>query len=618
MAGHSDKSRSVRVGRAATSSAPAGPPRPYRILRESDNIGTVRLRVPLRSLALALALLLLPVLAYLPGIGNEFVWDDHLSIERGRLIGSLANLPRLYTHDTMYNSVGEKHALTAKLNTYRPLTMSFFFIEHAIFGKRPFGFHLGSILVHTAAVLLLYAAGRRLRVSRAGAAAGAALFAVHPSIAEAVHWINGRSDPLCLALFLAALCVWIPAVEASFGARLRLYQRLLAVALLFFAATLAKEIAFPLAVSLLALLPLLRPPLRRVPLLAAPWIAGGAAGLLCRFAALGQGGVGSGLDQVRYALLRLPPLCLDGLRSIFLPAPTLQPSLFEAYYDMSPSRSLFTAAALSLLCGLAGWASLRRGRALPAWALSAFLLTMAPIAMLTYNEGWSGWGRYLYHGAALFCLAAGAALFDDLLARVPRVPWARALAALCAVVTLIMAVETGLAAQSWRSDRALAGAYIADQPTISVGYSVLGEHELNAGRLPEALDLLQRAIQRAPRPNYQHYARMAWVLMKLGRAEEAYAAARQALRLEPEEPTARYIHALERFNRGDQGGAARMLMALYCADPTFEGAWLTMKNTLARVGPESPFAAGLRLEAARPGCAGAQAQLRQLPLPPQQ
>lgn len=585
--------------------------RPYRAPYGSDNMGTVRLRVPLLVLVWALALL--PVLAYLPGIYNEFVWDDHLSIEHGRLIDSLANLPRLYTHDTMYNSVGEKHALTAKLNTYRPLTMSFFFIEHAIFGKRPFGFHLGSILTHAAGVLLLYAAGRRLRVTRAGALTGAALFAVHPSISEAVHWINGRSDPLCLALFLAALCVWIPAVEDGGGARLRL--RLLTVALLFFAATLAKEIAFPLAVSLLALLPLLRPPWRRVPLLAAPWIAGGAAGLLCRVAALGQGGVGSGWDQVRYALLRLPLICLDGLRSIFLPAPTLQPSLFEAYYNVSAAHSLGAAAALLFLCGLCGLA-LYRGRALPAWALGAFLLTMAPIAMLTYNEGWSGWGRYLYHGAALSCLALGAALWDDLLPRVPRVPWARALAALCAVVVIIMAVETGLAAQSWRGDRALAGAYIADQPTISVGYSVLGEHELNAGHLPEALGLLQQAIERAPRPNYQHYARMAWVLMKLGRAEEAYAAARMALRLEPEEPTARYIHALERFNRGDQGGAARMLMALYCEDPKFEGAWLSIQNTLAKLGPGSAFAAGLRLEAARPGCARVRAQLQELPLAP--
>src|SRR2546421_2642717 len=171
--------------------------------------------------AYALGLALLAAVAYASALRSGFASDDLSVIVRGRLIGSLANLPRLFLHDAMYNSAGEGYAGTVAIDTYRPLTMATFFIEHALWGGRAAGYHVVSVSLHVAAVLLAFGLGRRLGLGLGASFLGAALFAVHPSLAEAVHWVNGRSDPLCTLFFLAALAVWIDALRAPRGIALR-------------------------------------------------------------------------------------------------------------------------------------------------------------------------------------------------------------------------------------------------------------------------------------------------------------------------------------------------------------------------------------------------------------
>src|SRR5436305_9036996 len=146
-------------------------------------------------------LVLVPLAAYASAPASGFVWDDHKTIEAGRLIGSLANVPALFTHDTMFNSDGGAFQASARVDTYRPLTMSTFFVEHALWGARPAGYHVVSVLVHLLCVLVLYRVGRRLGLSEWAAALGALAFGAHPALGEAVHWVNGRSDPLCVLFF---------------------------------------------------------------------------------------------------------------------------------------------------------------------------------------------------------------------------------------------------------------------------------------------------------------------------------------------------------------------------------------------------------------------------------
>src|SRR4029077_13055883 len=141
-------------------------------------------------------------------LGNPFVYDDHrLVLENGSL-AHLADLRGIVLHD-----------LT------RPLTNLSYALDFAVWGTRPFGFHLTNVLLHLLNVVLLFRvalgmadpSGRPTVV----AAVAATLFAVHPMLTESVGYVSSRSEILCAAFFLPAfLCgrQWLGGLGARWGA----------------------------------------------------------------------------------------------------------------------------------------------------------------------------------------------------------------------------------------------------------------------------------------------------------------------------------------------------------------------------------------------------------------
>lgn len=77
---------------------------------------------------------------------------------------------------------------------YRPLMAPAAALDRAVWGMRPGGIHLSSVLAHTAVVLLLWQLAWRLTGSRAAGLFAGALLAVHPSAVEAVAFIAARMD----------------------------------------------------------------------------------------------------------------------------------------------------------------------------------------------------------------------------------------------------------------------------------------------------------------------------------------------------------------------------------------------------------------------------------------
>ena len=78
-----------------------------------------------------------PLFAYASSLQNGFVWDDHKVIEKGRLIGSLANVPALFSHDAMFNSDGGAFAERARVDTYRPIPLATWAARTIRGGRRP-------------------------------------------------------------------------------------------------------------------------------------------------------------------------------------------------------------------------------------------------------------------------------------------------------------------------------------------------------------------------------------------------------------------------------------------------------------------------------------------------
>ena len=154
----------------------------------------------------AVALVLIVVVAYLPALRGQFIWDDDFHVVNCEPLRSLAGLGRIWFQP-------------GATQQYYPLTWTSFWIDFHLWGLEPFMYHAENILLHGINAILVWRILRRLNVP--GAWFGAALFALHPVCVESVAWISERKNTLSgfffLLAILAALEFWLPRRAAPEG-----------------------------------------------------------------------------------------------------------------------------------------------------------------------------------------------------------------------------------------------------------------------------------------------------------------------------------------------------------------------------------------------------------------
>ena len=184
-----------------------------------------------KRLLVALALLLaVTALAYAGSLGNGFVWDDHDVVEQNPLNRSTASLPQLFAMSDSITGWPATHY-------YRPLARATYLLDYQVFGLRPWGYHLENLLLHLVNVLLLFCVARTLFGANLPSLLAAALFALHPGIAEPVFAIFARNTLLALMFMLLTFL----AFRRSLGTGRGGYGIL--AALLLFLGLLSKETA---------------------------------------------------------------------------------------------------------------------------------------------------------------------------------------------------------------------------------------------------------------------------------------------------------------------------------------------------------------------------------------
>ncbi len=188
-------------------------------------------RRPWLPYALAAVAAAMAALVYLNALDNPFVYDDHRVVLENYSIRDLSNVRALFLNDV-----------------FRPVVNISYALDYARSGLAPSGYHLTSLLLHMANVVLLFvlvrvlasdaramryapavmstaaapapaaAPGRKKRkdagsrlpppldpevadTANTAAFASAAVWAVHPLMTQAVGYVSGRSELLC-ALFL--------------------------------------------------------------------------------------------------------------------------------------------------------------------------------------------------------------------------------------------------------------------------------------------------------------------------------------------------------------------------------------------------------------------------------
>ena len=161
-------------------------------------LSRVRRWVPLPACGVAV----LAVLLYASALDNPFVYDDFRLIVENPSIQNPSGVLTILARDVT-----------------RPLVTLSYALDTALWGTRPFGYHLTNVLLHALNVVLAYwlafVAADDWRRRGGGAYAfspspavvatvTSVLFATHPVLTQAVGYITARSEPLYGAFFLAA------------------------------------------------------------------------------------------------------------------------------------------------------------------------------------------------------------------------------------------------------------------------------------------------------------------------------------------------------------------------------------------------------------------------------
>jgi tetratricopeptide (TPR) repeat protein len=139
--------------------------------------------------------ILLPLLGlvtfvlYSGSLSFDFVWDDWPQIVNSPIIRTWSNLPRAFGSDLWYHVA--RHQVY-----YRPLFVAWSMLNYTLFGLRPWGWHLGAVLLHVGAVASVFWLARRLGLEYWTAALAALIFALHPIHIEPVAWISAASDTM--------------------------------------------------------------------------------------------------------------------------------------------------------------------------------------------------------------------------------------------------------------------------------------------------------------------------------------------------------------------------------------------------------------------------------------
>ena len=126
-----------------------------------------------RDWVLGLLLILAVVATYQPVWHAGFIWDDEALVT---------------ANPSMEGTLGLKEIWTTRAADICPLTITTFWVEHALWGLNPMPYHLVNVFMQGACAVVLWRVLRNLKIP--GAWLGAALWALHPVQVESVAWIS--------------------------------------------------------------------------------------------------------------------------------------------------------------------------------------------------------------------------------------------------------------------------------------------------------------------------------------------------------------------------------------------------------------------------------------------
>ena len=462
----------------------------------------------------ALWLLAVTLIAYLPALDGEFLWDDAAHVTRP----GLRSLEGLWS---IWFQLGATQQ-------YYPLLYSAFWIEHRLWGNAVTGYHLVNVVFHATAAFLVVMIVRRL--SLPGAWLAGCVFALHPVCVEAVAWISEQKTTLSAVFYLGSALAYLHFDETRRRSRYWLALGLFVLALL------TKTVTATLPAALLVVLWWRRGRIEWkrdiLPLLG--WLSlGAAAGLVTAW--VEETYVGA--EGADYTLSVAQRLLLAGRAICFYAAKLAWPANLTFTYPrwiIDPWQwwqYLFPGGVVLVLAVLCLLARRHRG---PLAGFLIFAGTLFPVLgfLNVYPFRFSWVADHFQYLASLGLIVPVACALAGAAARAPlRKTHATALAAtLLAVLGVLTWQQCGM----YSDAETLYSETLARNPASFMAHVNLGNIFVNIPeRLPDAIAEFEAAVRIEP-GNMEAHNDLAVALSRTGRLREAVPEYETAVRLRPD------------------------------------------------------------------------------------
>ena len=465
---------------------------------------------------------------------NGFVYDDEFTIVNNTLIKDLSNLDRLFYNNDYFARSAEK--------SYRPVVTFTYFIDYALYGLKPWGYHLTNILLHATNGVLLYAFLVLLfkqtpfnNPTASGLSLNnptlpiTLLFITHPALTEAVNAISFREDLLIFSFYIGTLIIYL-LLRVETRSSILLYPL---SCLLYFLALLSKEMALtlPLIVYFLDLIWYSSKNKSRI----VPnryitgYIAIATLYLYLRYH-LFYNSIET--EVIRWSLterlLTIPLLISKYLLLLFVPVN------LSADYAVSPIKSLSSPAfiislSIVIFTFLIAFMTLKKERKKGiSFGILFFVVTLIPVYNIIplvnpFAE------RYIYIPSIGYSIVAWSTI-GFLFKHNKRY------ALLTFFIILILFSITTLRRNSaWKDNLSLWSDTVKNAPKSSRAHSNLGNAYADKGKLGEAIEHFKTAISLNSR-NVQAHNNLGSIYAEQGLSDEAIWHFNAALRLRPDNP----------------------------------------------------------------------------------
>jgi protein O-mannosyl-transferase len=492
---------------------------------------------------LPLLVALITFVVFSPALRNDFVnWDDLETLVDNQNFRGLtwSHLHWMFT--------------TFHLGHYQPLSWLTFSLDYLIWGMNPAGYHLTSILLHSANGVLFYFVTLRLLamgaplsnavVLKLAAGFAALIFAIHPLRVESVAWATERRDVLSGFFLLLTVLCYLKAVgpgtnNTSRGRWITGSAVLYAFSLL----SKASGMTLPLVLLVLDVYPLRRlrggigqwfsASARRVWLEKLPFFIAAAAAAAVALTAQQKAGA-----LVSTETHDLAGRIAQGLYGItFYIVKTLQPTDLAPLYEIPPELHLFHwrvifAAIVFLLFSSGFFATRHRWPAgMAGWIV--YLLLLAPVLGVAQAGLQLVADRYTYLSCMVWAILLASALPYLWRPRTKGVgPVSAALSIAIPLLVLFgLGVLTWRQTEVWHDSERLWNHALAVSPS-GMAYLHVGRFKAQRGDLEVAVTHLRRAVEINPK-NDVFQSNLALVLARQGNLAEATVHFRRALEINP-------------------------------------------------------------------------------------